>query len=150
MMMNLLQRLVPAASRAPSPMTEAAQAAKQRAEAAWRARNPNYNRAPLRPADLVLAPLTLAWADQLPTKQRPNHLLQRYPRVANRIALCWCEPALCALLFEELASNDRRPRRMGFPSEVAIELRNLHVFSKALPASSRKPAAVNGGPSRAA
>lgn len=150
MMMNLLHCLVPTVNHLSPPLTEAAKAAKQRAESAWRASHPSYGRAPVRPADLVLAPLTTAWADQLPLKQRPNKLLQRFPRVANRIALCWCDPALSALVLEDLDSDVRQPPRRGFPSEVAAELRCLLSFNETRPASGHRPAASVGGPSQAA
>ena len=52
-------------------------------------------------------------------------LLERYPHVANRLALCWADKALANRLFEDLLV-DKRGGRKGFPSTVRAELLQLH------------------------
>lgn len=59
---------------------------------------------------------------------RPHRLCQLYPRVANRLALCWPDWALTERLFEDLMI-DKREGRQGFPREVAAELMRLRRFS---------------------
>ena len=49
-------------------------------------------RAPARPQDRLLSRQTLAWYEVLPKGIRPAELCQRYPRVANQIAL-YCDKA---------------------------------------------------------
>ena len=58
---------------------------------------------------------------------RPLELCGAYPRVANRIALCWNDLALVDAVFNELLL-DRRGGRAGFPSPVAVELLRLHAL----------------------
>ena len=57
-------------------------------------------------------------------RPRPERLCARYPRVANRLALCWAELDLTERLFDDLL-NDRRGGRRGFPAPVLVELRAL-------------------------
>lgn len=80
--------------------------------------------APL-PQDGALSVLARAWAAQLPQALRPASLLQCFPRLANRLALCWADPALASMLLTELRT-DRRGGRRGFPPSVAKELLSLH------------------------
>ena len=67
------------------------------------------------------------WLDSLPSALQPASLCCHYPAVANRIALCWSDPALMERVFDDLLL-DRRGRRRGFPSEVASDLLRLHLF----------------------
>ena len=69
---------------------------------------------------------TVLWADDLPTKLRPNELILHYPRVANRLALCWNDRVLSNRLFEDLLL-DKRGGRKGFPPLVRAELIRLRV-----------------------
>lgn len=101
---------------------EARERAAQRAAAS---RDPERDlgakRAPLRPQDLALSEIARRWIESLPPDERPTALAAQYPRIANRIALCWGDPALTAQLFDQLLV-DRRGSRRGFPPAVRSEL----------------------------
>lgn len=83
-------------------------------------------RAAPNPRDRSLSSLAAAWRDRFPSAQRPTALCERYPRVANRLALCWDDPLLTTLLFKDLFDDYRGSRvRRGFPPDVLRELRVL-------------------------
>lgn len=71
-----------------------------------------------------LSALAQRWIDALPPEARPRDLPRSYARVANRIALCWPDKALCAVLFESLLV-DKRAGRRGFPPQIKAELVRL-------------------------
>lgn len=73
------------------------------------------------PRDMALTSLARTWAERLPEPLRPAALCARYPRVANRLALCWEDPVLVAKVFADLL-EDRRGTRKGWPPEVQREL----------------------------
>jgi hypothetical protein len=75
----------------------------------------------------ALSSATNAWLKTLPPSLRPLELCRTYPRVANRIALCWNELPLIEAVFNELLV-DRRGGRIGFPVPVAAELLRLHAL----------------------
>lgn len=77
--------------------------------------------------DMKLTGLALSWLERLPLPLRPVNLCSRYPRVANRLALCWSDAVLCGRLFDDLLV-DRRGNRKGFPPPVAEELMRLRVY----------------------
>ena len=77
--------------------------------------------------DHVLSGSTYAWLKTLPYAVRPVELCSRYPRVGNRLALCWSDPAQTERLFDDLLL-DRRGKRKGFPPSVAEELVYLRRF----------------------
>src|SRR5437764_490023 len=79
-----------------------------------------------RPQDRIAMPHTLTWADGLPSELRPLQLLKLYPRVANRLALCWGDKVLGNRLFEDLLV-DRRGGRKGFPPAVRAEIVALRM-----------------------
>jgi hypothetical protein len=79
-----------------------------------------------RPQDRTIMAHTLTWANGLAPKARPLHLLELYPRVANRLALCWGDKVLTNRLFEDLLV-DRRGGRKGFPPAVKAELLQLRM-----------------------
>lgn len=85
-------------------------------------------REPVRQHDLTLSRAANAWCACLPAWLRPYQLCRLYPRIANRIALCWAEAPLTELLFCDLLI-DKRGNRQGFPSEVAVELVRLRHFN---------------------
>ena len=91
-----------------------------------------WTRVPERPQDRVLSDCGVSWARGLPATARPNSLMQTYPRLANRLALCWADPALAKLLLDELFA-DRRGGRKGFPRAVASELQGLRWHLSMLP-----------------
>jgi hypothetical protein len=84
-------------------------------------------RAPLRDVDLVLSSVAEVWLMSLPQPLRPAALCSSYPRVVNRLALCWSDAALTDRLLDELLIG-RRGRRKGFPGPVAEELPRLRRF----------------------
>ncbi len=89
-----------------------------------------------RPQDLVLSPLARTWCDGLSQHHRPEQLCARFPRVANRLALCWNDPELASRVLDDLVVDKRR-NRAGFPPEVSQELIQLRLL--------RPPRAGNSG-----
>ena len=87
--------------------------------------DPSTLRRPGRPEDRTPMAFTVRWANEFPRDRQPNLLLERYPHVANRLALCWADKALAERLFEDLLV-DKRGGRKGFPSAVRAELLHLH------------------------
>lgn len=84
-------------------------------------------RRPQREQDLVLSDQVLGWLGQLPQPVRPSALCAHYPRVANRIALCWSDPHLTEQVFDALLLS-QRGKRKGFPPAVAGEMLRLRAF----------------------
>jgi hypothetical protein len=84
-------------------------------------------RSPQREQDLVLSDHVLGWLQQLPQPVRPSELCARYPRVANRLALCWSDPYLTEQVFDALLLS-QRGKRKGFPPPVATEMMRLRAF----------------------
>jgi hypothetical protein len=108
-------------SNEPAAVREARARAEARAAASGSGRDVSQLRSPPRPQDLTLSKVARAWADGLPPPMRPEAVCSQYPRIANRIALCWGDPALTAQLFDQLLV-DRRGSRRGFPPAVRSEL----------------------------
>ena len=73
---------------------------------------------------------TRAWANRLASDLYPGELLERYPRVANRLALCWSDAVLTSRLFDSLL-QDRRGGRKGFPDAVKEDLLRLCRYHNA-------------------
>lgn len=86
-------------------------------------------RAPERPQDQALAAHAIRWRDALDAGVRPVALEERFPRIVNRLALCWQEAALCDGVFESLL-NDKRIGRRGFPAEITLELKALREYRR--------------------
>lgn len=84
-------------------------------------------RSPQREQDQVLSDQVLGWLQLLPQPVRPSELCARYPRVANRIALCWSDPLLTEQVFDALLLS-QRGKRKGFPPRVAAEMLRLRAF----------------------
>ncbi len=76
--------------------------------------------------DHVLSALATAWLANLADGLKPKLLCERFPRVANRLALSWQDPSLANLVLDELLT-DRRGGRRGFPPAVAAELSRLRA-----------------------
>jgi len=87
----------------------------------------SWKRKSERQQDRVLTRSAQAWARGLPAGIHPKYLLDRYPRIVNRIAQCWGDAPRCDAVFEDLLS-DRRGGRKGFPQRVASELMLLRHF----------------------
>ena len=68
-----------------------------------------WRRAPLRPQDQELSRVALAWLDLLPARAQPLALCARYPRIANRLAVCWADPVLTDLVSSPLAREAFQP-----------------------------------------
>ncbi len=106
---------------------EARERAAQRAAAS---RDPERDlsakRAPLRPQDLALSEIARRWLESLPPDERPQALAAQYPRIANRIALCWGDAMLVGKVLDDLLV-DRRGGRRGFPPAVRQELLRLRA-----------------------
>lgn len=111
----------PAPLRRPNRPT-AARIGHPTTEADWQ-----RERGPQRQQDLVLTDQVLAWLTQLPQPVRPSELCAQYPRVANRIALCWSDPLLTEQVFDGLLIS-QRGKRNGFPPAVAAEMLRLRAF----------------------
>ena len=83
-------------------------------------------REPPNPRDKMLSAFARAWVDALPRTLQPQSLCAQYPRIANRLALCWADPGLTDQIFASLL-EDKRRGRAGFPREVAEELGRLRA-----------------------
>jgi hypothetical protein len=90
------------------------------------------------PRDATLSDLARVWIDTLPSHLRPSVLCQHYPRIANRLALCWPDRVLTAKVFDSVLA-DRRGNRRGFRPDVSRELEALRdhlapVLDRKMPA----------------
>jgi hypothetical protein len=86
-----------------------------------------YQRRPERPEDHALGMLAIEWLKALPRRHRPEALALHFPRICNRFALLWPDPALTEAYFESLLV-DRRGDRRGFPREVLTDLLRLNEY----------------------
>lgn len=84
-------------------------------------------RAP-RLTDRALVGATRLWLRRLPPGRRPLRLCATHPRVANRLAWCWADPALSMQVLDDLLI-DRRGGRTGFSEAIVAELRRLRQFN---------------------
>ena len=101
-------------------------------EAAWLRKRSAPN-----PRDASLSNVALAWLDRLPAELRPIALCERFPRIANRLAICWGDAALSAMVLNEFLT-DRRGNRQGYPPEVQRELQALRSGSALTPGLARR------------
>ena len=76
------------------------------------------------PSDLTPSSLVPSWMDSLKPETRAHFLCVHFPRIANRLALCWPDPALTVRLLDDFLL-DKRGTRLGFPSEASKELTTL-------------------------
>lgn len=91
------------------------------------ARWARLRRAP-RACDDALSGTARTWLRRLPARRRPLRLCEEFPRVANRIAWCWHDPALAEQALDDLLT-DRRGGRRGFPPPIVRELQRLREFN---------------------
>jgi len=77
--------------------------------------------------EMELLPSTFRWLGMLPTGVRPMRLGQQFPRIANKLAILWEEPAVCRKYLTSLMLDDRGDRA-GFPPEVIMELGTLDTY----------------------
>lgn len=80
-----------------------------------------------RAADNVLDDRAKKWLASLEEKIRPSALAEKYPRIANRIALLWTEPELMRKYFDEVMV-DERGGRAGFAEDIMTEMATLRHF----------------------
>lgn len=85
-------------------------------------------RDPPRERDQRLSALTEAWLATLQANVRPHDLCAAYPRVANRIAICWSDWKLTDSVLDEFLT-DKRGGRKGFPARVREDLIQLRLLS---------------------
>lgn len=91
------------------------------AVAAVEDKNKRLLRTPNSSRDLILSALVVGWREKLKPWAGVNELCAHFPRVANRLALCWPDDVLTKMVLKELVT-DRRGRRRGFPHPVRAEL----------------------------
>ncbi len=89
---------------------------------------PEARRAPLSESDKSLSRLVPTWLESLPVESRPNYLCAHFPRIANRLALCWADPALAVRLLDDFFA-DKRGTRLGFPPKARNELMHLRQLA---------------------
>ena len=85
---------------------------------------PEAGRAPPSERDNTLSRLVPRWRETLTPEATPDYLCAHFPRIANRLALCWADPPLALHLLDELF-RDKRGGRRGFPAEALDELKSL-------------------------
>jgi hypothetical protein len=83
----------------------------------------------LRRASQLNLPLPTAqrWVSLLPGEIQPRGLLQRFPRIANKLARLWGDGEAVADYLDHLLV-DERGKRQGFPPDVHNELLNLRDY----------------------
>src|SRR4051794_39765435 len=74
--------------------------------------------------DSMLSPLVPRWMESLPPDVKPRFLCKSFPRIANRLALCWADSALTVRLLDDFLT-DKRGSRLGFPAKATRELSGL-------------------------
>ena len=89
---------------------------------------PAVRRDPPNERDKTLSSFAVKWVEGLPDVLWPQHLCALFPRIANRLALCWADAALSERFVERLLVDERGERK-GFPLEVAGELARLHAYA---------------------
>jgi hypothetical protein len=85
---------------------------------------PEASRSPPSDSDRSLSALVPRWLESLSPEVMPRYLCTRFPRIANRLALCWADPALTVRLLDDFFL-DKRGTRRGFPPEAMSELKRL-------------------------
>lgn len=81
-----------------------------------------------RDCDHAVSGTTRRWLRDLPARRRPLRLCELHPRVANRMAWCWHDPAIADSVLQDLL-EDRRGGRQGFPPSIVRELQRLREFN---------------------
>ena len=90
---------------------------------------PDYwvqRRRALLPSDRALTGHTMEWVMRLPSELRPIQLCERFPRVANSIALASTDSVQEQRVLTSLLT-DRRGKRRGFPADVQLELERISL-----------------------
>jgi hypothetical protein len=84
-------------------------------------------RGPQRAEDQELTSVAVAWLKSLPRRHQPAELVRQYPRIVNKFALMWPDPALTEAYFDSLLV-DRRGGRRGFPRPVLSDILQLNEY----------------------
>jgi hypothetical protein len=66
------------------------------------------------------------WLDAIPVEIQPGGLVQRFPRITNKLAEVWNRPHQCERYLDALVLDNRGTRK-GFPADVTAELAKLKV-----------------------
>lgn len=77
--------------------------------------------------ELTLSATAKTWLTQFPPAVKPRRLSEAFPRIANRLALCWHDAVLIDKVMDDLLV-DKRGGRTGFPSTISAELLRLQSF----------------------
>lgn len=72
-------------------------------------------------------PVTARWVASLPDEVQPLALLQKLPRIANRLARLWDDDESLQIYFDDILV-DRRGGRQGFPADIHHELLVLREY----------------------
>jgi hypothetical protein len=83
-----------------------------------------YRRARSTDSDLALQSHTHEWLRSMPRRLYPTQLCRHYPRLANRIALCWHDAEQLDVMLSDLL-QDRRGHRRGFGPRINAEIQRL-------------------------
>ena len=114
--------------RRPAPAATARAARPSRPQPV-RARSPEDLRSPPAESERSLTRKAQEWVSALPPGLHPAQMCAMYPRLVNRLSMCWSDPVLTQRVFDDLLL-DRRGGRRGFSPQVAAELlrlRQLHL-----------------------
>lgn len=79
------------------------------------------------PKNADLTEVAWKWLDALPQELQPGGLVQRFPRITNRLAEVWGRPLQCETYLDTLIM-DNRGGRAGFPLDVTVELGKLRAY----------------------
>jgi hypothetical protein len=85
---------------------------------------PEARRSPPNPKDTRVSKSALVWVENLPPQAIPFYLCEHFPRIVNRLALCWADPELAIRRLDDLL-KDKRGGRQGFPPEALREIETL-------------------------
>lgn len=105
---------------------EASTVAVERAEPGTARRTAAATRALLGIEETELSADARVWLACLDESLRPRELERQYPRIVNRLAQLWREPARCTAYLDALVFPDRVGRQ-GFPPVVAQDIARLRV-----------------------
>jgi hypothetical protein len=66
------------------------------------------------------------WLESLPKEVQPGSIIQRFPRILNKMSELWPRPVQCEKYLDALIL-DHRGSRKGFPPDVAAEIALLKI-----------------------
>lgn len=76
------------------------------------------------PAEQKLTAAAEGWLVNLPEDVRPTAVVEKYPRIVNRLTELWRRPDAFMAYLDGLLV-DQRGGRAGFPMSVALELATI-------------------------